>query len=177
MKQKKCRYCKELFSPYNSLQPFCFKDSCIKEHNQKTREKKANKVKKDFKDNNKSELLKLAQMLVNKYVRIRDMNNSCISCGYIGNGRKWNGGHFRPAGNNQQLRFYTLNIFKQCEQCNSYKSGNLIPYRENLISKLGLEFVEKLECDQERGNYSVEYLQRLIKVFRKKIKLYEAKFR
>ena len=45
------------------------------------------------------------------------------------------------------------------------------------MKKFGIEWVEKLEANQERGNYTVEYLQRLIKVFRKKIKLYERKFR
>ena len=177
MKQKKCRYCKELFSPYNSLQPFCFKDSCIKEHNQKTREKKANKVKKDFKENDKSTLVQLAQTLVNKYVRLRDKGKPCISCNYVGTDRQIHASHYKNVGGHQQLRFCTLNIWAGCSICNNYLSGNLVPYRVNLIDKIGLEKVEWLESNQERGHYTVEYLQRLIKVFRKKIKLYETKFR
>ena len=47
----------------------------------------------------------------------------------------------------------------------------------SLIKKLGIKKVEEIEANQERGNYTVEYLQRLIKVFRKKIKLYETMFR
>lgn len=176
MKQKKCRYCKECFTPFNSLQPFCFKTECIQEHNKVTREKKARKVKKEFKESDKSTLLKLAQTVVNKYIRLRDLNKPCISCEHIGE-RQIHAGHYRPMGNNQQLRFYTLNIFAQCSICNNYLSGNLANYRINLIKKLGLEKVELIEANQERGNYTVEYLQRLIKVFRKKIKLYERKFR
>ena len=68
MKEKKCRYCKEKFTPFNSLQPFCFKDECIKQHNKITLEKKKAKAKKEFKGNDKSTLLKLAQTVVNKYV-------------------------------------------------------------------------------------------------------------
>ncbi len=177
MKEKNCRYCKNKFIPFNSLQPFCFKEECIKEHNKTEREKKARKVKKEFKENDKSTLIKLAQTVVNAYVRLRDKNNPCISCGYIGDGRKWNAGHFRPQGGNQQLRFNLLNLHRQCEPCNSYKSGNLVSYRENLIKKIGLDRVEIIEANHERGNYSVEYLQKLIKVFRKKIKLYQERFR
>lgn len=176
MKPKKCRYCKEHFTPFNSLQPFCFNTECIQEHNKVTREKKARKVKKEFKESDKSTLLKLAQTVVNKYIRLRDLNKPCISCEHIGE-RQIHAGHYRPMGNNQQLRFYTLNIFAQCSICNNYLSGNLANYRINLIKKLGLEKVELIEANQERGNYTVEYLQRLIKVFRKKIKLYERKFR
>ena len=176
MKEKKCRYCKEKFTPFNSLQPFCFKDGCITKHNKTTLEKKKAKAKKEFKENDKSTLLKLAQTVVNKYIRLRDLNKPCISCGHIGD-RQIHAGHYRPMGNNQQLRFYTLNIYAQCSICNNYKSGNLAEYRLNLIKKIGLAKVEEIEANQERGNYSVEYLQRLIKVFRKKIKLYETMFR
>ena len=179
MKEKKCKYCKEKFIPYNSFQKFCFKEECIKEHNKTEREKKARKVKKELieKYPDKSKWLANAQTVVNAYVRLRDKNNPCISCCYIGDGRKWNAGHFRPQGGNQQLRFNLLNLHRQCEPCNSYKSGNLVSYRENLIKKIGLDRVEIIEANHERGNYSVEYLQRLIKVFRKKIMLYERKFR
>lgn len=176
MKPRKCRYCKEYFTPFNTLQPFCFKTECIQEHNKVVREKKARKVKKEFKESDKSTLLKLAQTVVNKYIRLRDLNKSCISCGHIGE-RQIHAGHYRPMGNNQQLRFYTLNIFAQCSICNNYLSGNLANYKINLINKLGLAKVEEIEANQERGNYTVEYLQRLIKVFRKKIKLYQTKFR
>ena len=46
-----------------------------------------------------------------------------------------------------------------------------------LIKKFGIKWVENLESNHETKKYSIEYLQRLIKVFRKKIKLYEKKFR
>lgn len=180
MKPRKCRYCKDLFTPFNTLQPFCFKESCIKEHNKITREKKQRKAKKDFKENDKSTLLQLAQTVVNKYVRLRDLNKEkCISCDYkfSSNTRQIHASHFRPQGNNQNLRFNTLNIWASCSICNNHLSGNLIPYRNALINKFGIEWVEKLEANHETKKYSIEYLQRLIKVFRKKIKIYETKFR
>lgn len=176
MKQKKCRYCKEYFTPFNSLQPFCFKTECIQEHNKVTREKKARKVKKEFKESDKSTLLKLAQTVVNKYIRLRDYKLPCCSCGHL-EGRQFHSGHYENVAGKQQLRFYTININKQCSICNNYLSANLVPYRKFMIDKYGLEKVEWIENNNQRGNYTVEYLKRLIKVFRKKIKLYERKFR
>jgi len=185
-KRKKCKECKQLFTPTRDLQPCCGYDCEVKHidnnlkglvsHGEDMREKENKKKKKEFKDNDKKTLLIRAKESVNEYIRLRDKGNTCISCGHTGN-RKINAGHFRPAGANQQLRFYTLNIFLQCEQCNSYLAANLIPYRINLISKLGLEKVEEIEANHTTKKYTVEYLQKLIRVFRKKIKLYERKFR
>lgn len=175
-KERICNYCKDKFVPYNSFQKFCFKDECIKEHNKTEREKKARKAKKEFKGNDKSTLLKLAEKVVNTYVRLRDLNKPCCSCGHFGD-RQFHAGHYQNVGGHQQLRFYTLNIHKQCSICNNWKSSNNEQYRPFMINKYGLEFVESLESNQERGNYTVEYLQRLIKVFRKKIKLYQERFR
>lgn len=180
LKQKKCKNCLQYFVPEREMQPVCSFE-CAIEWSKKPKAQKAYKMEKKKelieKYPDKSKWLANAQTVVNAYVRLRDKNKPCISCGYVGDSRKWNAGHFRPQGGNQQLRFNLLNLHKQCEQCNSYKSGNLVPYRENLIKKIGLDRVEQIEANQERGNYTVEYLQRLIKVFRKKIKLYETKFR
>lgn len=179
MKSKKCKNCKKIFVPERQMQSCCSFECSIewaKKLQQKSKEKKANKIKKDFKANDKSELLKLAQMIVNKYIRVRDLNKPCCTCGHL-EGRQFHAGHFENVGGKGQLRFYTLNIHKQCSICNNWKSGNLAEYERFMINKYGIDFVEKLKSNNERANYSVEYLQRLIKVFRKKIKLYERKFR
>lgn len=180
MKKKKCKNCLKYFIPERQLQSCCSFD-CSIEWSRKPKAQKAYKMekKKELMEKypDKSKWLSNAQTVINKYIRLRDLNKPCISCGYIGNSRQIHASHFRPMGNNQQLRFYTLNIWAGCSICNNHLSGNLIPYRINLINKLGLAKVEEIEANQERGNYTVEYLQRLIKVFRKKIKLYQTKFR
>ncbi len=63
-----------------------------------------------------------------------------------------------------------MNIHKQCYRCNRELSANLKPYRIGLIKKIGLKRVEQLESNHETKKYNVEYLQKLIKVFKKKIK-------
>jgi hypothetical protein len=176
LKEKKCKYCKDLFIPYTSFQKFCLKNECIIEHNQATKQKKAVKAKRVFKENDKSLQLKLCQTIVNKYVRLRDMNKPCVSCGI--NQAKWDAGHFFSQGGNPSIRFNTLNNHKQCFRCNRILSANLVPYRIEIERRIGLDSFNKLEAKRnDIAKYDVEYLHRLIKVFKKKIKLYENKFR
>lgn len=183
MKPKKCKNCKKSFIPERPMQSCCSFE-CSIEWSKKPKVQKAYKMEKKKelleKYPDKSKWLSNAQTIVNKYVRSRDSNKEkCISCDYkfANNTRQIHASHFRPQGNNQNLRFNTLNIWASCSICNNHLSGNLIPYRNALISKFGIEWVEKLEANHETKKYTVEYLQRLIKVFRKKIKLYETKFR
>lgn len=188
-KRKRCKECNKLFPKEgNELKPCCSsycmsiyisKPENLKkhiEHGKKLREKENQQKKKEFRINEKTGLKEAVQKVVNKYIRLRDMYKPCISCGAI-EAIQWDAGHFRPVGNNQQVRYYTLNIHKQCSHCNDQLSANLVPYKENLIKKIGLEKFEKLEADHSTKKYSVEYLERLRKVFNKKIKLYERKFR
>lgn len=176
--QRKCKHCKTKFKPINSFMAYCLQnDECIAESNKQFKAKKSRELKKEFKENDKSTLKELAQKLVNQYVRIRDLNKPCISCEYVGTGRQIQAGHYKPVGNNQQLRYNTINIHSQCSICNNHLSANLVNYRVALIKKIGLEKVEWLESNHKTKKYDVEYLQRLIKVFRKKIKLYQIKFR
>ena len=178
MKEKKCRYCKEKFQPLNSLQPFCFKDECIKAHNKAVAEKKNKKIKKDLSSKypDKSKFMAVAQTIVNRYIRLRDLNKPCCTCGHL-EGRQFHAGHFECAGGNQHQRFYTLNIHKQCSICNNYKSGNLAAYKQFMIEKYGLEKTNQIINDHGSKKYTIEYLEKLIRVFRNKIKLYEKKFR
>lgn len=175
--QRKCKHCKTKFNPYTSFQKYCLQtDECIAENNKQHKAKKSRELKKTFRENDKSTLLKLAENVVNTYIRLRDLEKPCCSCGHFGD-RQFHSGHYMNVGGHQQLRFYTLNIHKQCSICNNWKSSNNQQYRPFMINKYGLDFVEKLESNNERGHYTVEYLQRLIKVFRKKIRLYKSKFR
>ena len=97
-----------------------------------------------------AKLIQRLQNLVNAYVRRRDQINEsgdfvCISCGKLKPKNQCNAGHFYSRGNYASLRFDLDNIHSQCIQCNMHLHGNLIPYRENLIKKIGLNRFEKLE--------------------------------
>ena len=181
--RKRCKECKKLFVPIREMQPCCgyeceinyiSKPKNLKNAIKQGKEKRKKELAEKYPD--KTSELKLTQKAVNEYIRLRDKNKPCISCGTTKN-IQYHAGHFRPAGNNQNLRFYTLNIHKQCSVCNNYLSANLINYRNNLVEKLGLEKVQEIEANHQTKKYSVEYLQRMRKIFNKKIRLYKKKFR
>lgn len=91
----------------------------------------------------KTSILKARAVKVfNSYIRDRDQNQPCISCGKFTN---LQAGHFYSAGKHRHLRFNEDNVNGQCMRCNYFLSGNLLNYRENLISKIGLTRVEKLD--------------------------------
>ena len=94
-------------------------------------------------------LLDQAQIHVNRFVRKRDSNEAgfftCISCKTIKHPSQCNAGHYFSRGNYGSVRFDLDNIHAQCIKCNMHEHANLIPYRENLIKKIGLERFEKLE--------------------------------
>ncbi len=89
------------------------------------------------------ELKKRLQRIVNKYIRLRDEQELCISCQrYCPHGEA---GHFWAQGSNGALRYNLDNIHKQCTNCNVWLSANLLEYRINLIKKIGKEKVEWLD--------------------------------
>jgi hypothetical protein len=144
----------------------------------------------------KSKWLSEAQAIYNKYIRLRDFNDPCISCGKSKEeieeaqgwkvGGCWDAGHFMTRGAKGQLRFILFNVHKQCKSCNggsdkfSAKAATVgEKYRVNLIEKIGLEKVEFLEnnneLDLKKGD--IEYLKRIKKIFNKKFNLYKKRFR
>lgn len=76
------------------------------------------------------------QTLVNKIVRLIDINKGCISCSHgwneIGT-RQFHSGHFYSRGSSPSLRYNLFNIYKQCSICNNYLSGNENNFRKGLI--------------------------------------------
>ena len=78
----------------------------------------------------------------NAYIRKRDSDLGCISCG---SHKDIQAGHFYSAGHHELLRFNEDNVNSQCLRCNYHLSANLINYRKNLIKKIGIDRVEKLD--------------------------------
>jgi hypothetical protein len=88
-----------------------------------------------------AQLKNKAKELVHKWVRNRD-EDGCISCGSY---NEIQAGHFYSAGHHNNLRFEPDNIWRQCKKCNYFLSGNLNDYLKNLIKKIGIERVERLD--------------------------------
>lgn len=176
LKQKKCRYCKEYFTPFNSLQPFCFKTECIQEHNKVTREKKARKVKKEFKERDKSLLRKKIQSVANKYGRLMDyqryLQEGCITCGKIGG--KVDGGHFLPTSTYPSIRYFSKQIKCQCIRCNQYSGGMPLEYEAKMRLMYGNDLVDSLKNEHRKSaTYSIEYMKKYIRIISKRNKKLE----
>ena len=180
MKEKKCKMCKSSFIPTRPMQTICSFECSIeyaKNKNKIAREKKARKVKKEFKENDKSTLLKLAQMTFNKFIRLRDEKNKCISCDYEWGGikhqRQAHASHYISTSKSRLLRFNEDNVHKSCQICNTHLSGNLAEYRIRLIKKIGLprvEELEKLASVSEPCKYTIDNYKEIIIIYKQKIK-------
>lgn len=168
---KKCKNCKEVFKPYKTTQKYCTKSECLKVFVEETKTKEWKKRKAKMKTDlmTLQDYIKIAQQVFNKYIRQRDEGNKCISCQK--EPLKKNAGHFYNANNHWNLRFDEDNVHLQCEHCNTFLSGNLINYRENLIKKIGLCRFKKLEAEaNETRKFTKEELKEIIKEYKFKIK-------
>lgn len=191
--KRKCANCKDRkpvneTSIINGIQFFCSND-CRINYGINNASKLANKAsterikKQKQKDRVKREQLKTAgdyikeaQAAVNRYIRARDCGKPCISCGESYSnayGGKFDCGHYRSRGSASHLRFNLLNMASQCVKCNRFLSGNVVEYRINLINRIGLENVERLENNNEPRKFSIEYLKRVKKIFNKRARFYE----
>lgn len=94
-----------------------------------------------------------AQKAINQYVRVRDRDKPCISCGEY---RELQAGHYLTRS---ELRFDERNIHGQCRHCNIDLSGNRAAYRLGLIDRYGLEYVESIECHISEGKKTLDDLQ------------------
>lgn len=166
-KPKKCKCCPEKFIPRNSLQTVCSPKCAIQlatqlsERKQKRQEKAEraewNKRKADVKP--LSHWMNMTQRAFNDYIRARD-GEVCISCGST-TAVSYHAGHYRTTAAASQLRFNEDNVSSQCSACNTHHSGNISPYRINLISKIGLQRVLALESNNDPHRYTREELDAL----------------
>jgi hypothetical protein len=113
----------------------------------------------------KPQLVKVAQTAINAFVRARDADKPCISCGKppSADSNQRDAGHFRSVGSAPHMRFVEDNIHGQCKHCNQYLAGAVLEYRKGLIERIGLERVEQIESDQTVRKYTKEGLQEIAK--------------
>lgn len=174
MKKKKCKECKELFEPQRPLQylcsPYCayqYSSKKVDKKLEKEDKKRIDKIRDELKT--KKDFIKLLQIVFNKYIRLRDEKEPCISCGRK-DVEEFHAGHF-IATTYQYHRFNEDNVHKQCSYCNTHLRGNIIEYRKNLINKIGLCRVEYLENTKNMMfDWTREDLQEKIKEYKNKIK-------
>jgi hypothetical protein len=144
----------------------------LEEIKKEAKELKQNRQKlKELKESKLSYWMPKAQTVVNKYVRLRDKDEGCISCETPSTWQgQWHASHYRSVGSAPHLRFDERNVHKSCSVCNNHLSGNQINYRIRLVQKFGIEFVESLEADQQPKHFTVDDIKQIIETYKAKCK-------
>lgn len=172
---KRCKQCNtEIVDPTPWKKPFCSYQCGIQYVRAKQNEKRAKAYRKETRAKKealktKSQLLKEAQYEFNAYIRLRDRDSYCISCGRDHQGQ-YHAGHYRTVGSAPELRFHEFNCHKQCSACNNHLSGNLTEYRKALCHKLGSVVVEWLEGPHPTQNLTHEDIRDIKQYYKSKIK-------
>ena len=171
MKKRRCLHCKE-YSLMDEMLKCNAGWFCGIEHMQEYGSKKSAKIKdkaekqshsaakRKLKDEDRSFQLKKTQRIFNTFIRLRDLSDTCISCGRHHSGQ-YHAGHYRSVGANPELRFLPSNCHKQCSACNNHLSGNISNYRINLIGKIGEAAVADLERSHPPKRYTIEDLKEI----------------
>jgi len=178
-KPKKCKACRETFQPASGLSPKVCGYKCAMELVKVDKKKANRKELKEFRAKNKSrsDHLKDAQKSFNAFIRERDKNLPCISCGKPANtethltGSGWDCGHYRSVGSAPELRFNEMNARKQCVKCNQYLGGNVVEYRNGLIKIISDSDIKWLEGYHKPQNLTIPDLIDIKSWYRERVKL------
>ena len=163
---KTCRVCRQPFEPRLPMQVVCGID-CARslaisvrgkaEKQAAIKQRKADRERKE-RLKSRSELAREAQQAFNQWVRLRDADKPCISCGRHHEGQ-YHAGHYLSVGARPELRYEPLNVWKQCSPCNTHLSGNAVLFRQALVREIGLDRVEWLEGPHPAKKYTADELR------------------
>lgn len=162
-RQRTCKSCKKKYVQQRFGQ-VCCSPLCAAMYAREQRERREAKAKVEERKKDRAKLVamkplsywrNLAQRDVNAYVRERDKDKPCISCGRFHNGQ-WHAGHYLSRGAHPELALEPRNIHKQCAPCNNHLSGNQANFRKGLIERIGVAEVEWLEGPHEARHYTVD---------------------
>lgn len=173
---KTCKGCGNKFEPARPLQVAC-SIPCAITHTQAAKAHKEAKAHREAKVKAKTltEWLNDAQDWVNRYIRLRDANEPCISCGTTNPNIQYAAGHYRTRKAASHLRFNHDNLHKQCNhRCNKQLSGNIAGYRPALIQKIGIERVEAIENDNSIKRWTIAEAKEVMAEHKRLIKELEA---
>lgn len=169
-RKRKCAVCKEPFEPRSMTHKAC-KPECAAVHAEavrKAQERKADSARRTALKT-RQDWLREAQAAFNAFIRARDHDQPCISCGRFHDG-SYDAGHYRSVGAAPALRFDEANVHKQCVPCNQHKGGNVVEYRIRLVEKIGRVAVEWLEREPPPAKYTIEDAQKIKARYKLKLK-------
>lgn len=182
----RCPQCKTRLVPGQRIHPECISDyaTAQAEKTQRAQAKKARAAAKVARAETRRRkeaiktipvLIKEAQREFNAYIRARDRDQPCISCGApppdlsgLHAGR--DAGHYRSVGSASHIRFHEDNVHAQCVHCNQWGSGRAVDYRIGLVARLDLARVEALEHNNTPHKWTNDELRGIRDTYRAKLK-------
>ena len=166
--------CGQTFTPSRPMQVACGPLCAVKvgQHLRLQAEKVSDRQKRE-RLMTLSDWRKKAQAAFNAYIRARDADMPCISCGKC-HGTAWDAGHYLTTGARPELRFDEANCHKQCVQCNQHLHGNLVAYRRRLLARIGREEVDRLEGPTPPRHDTTDGLKALAAEYRSKARALKA---
>jgi hypothetical protein len=117
------------------------------------------------------QLKKACQDVFNKYIRLRDKDKPCISCGQF---KTLQAGHYFPVQGFDGLRYDENNANGECEYDNCFNEAHLIGYGINLKARIGEERYNALleraaKYKRDGYKFSKSEIMELITLYRNKI--------
>ena len=167
----RCKNCKNKFEPVRFNMKYCLNDECVRVwvESEKAKVWKKTKAKAKLDLMTLSDYLKLTQQIFNKYIRLRDKHELCISCQKPP--KKQNAGHYFSSGGHSNVRFNEDNVHLQCEHCNTFLSGNLLNYQIEIEKRIGAEKLIELQAKAHVvKKWSIDELKEIMVIYKKKIK-------
>ena len=152
LKEKKCKIGGELFVPVRPFQPTCFKHApeWLRKQQAKKWRKEGKVMKEKLKTHN--DYVKELQVIFNIFIRERDKDKPCVSCGTPMTTRKGDASHYWSVGGNPGVRFDETNCHLACVPCNQHKHGNLLEYSIRLPERIGTVLFNALNARRTRTN-------------------------
>lgn len=162
---KACRHCRKRFEPRSSLQVVCSTPCAIayratdgaRRHVSRAmaQEKREYRVRSETVPRATAR----AQAAFNAYVRERDAEQPCISCGRLDlrdplTGGGWDAGHYRTVAACPQLRFEPDNCHRQCKFCNRGRAQS-VEHRAGVLARIGAERLAWIEGPHELPKLTV----------------------
>lgn len=178
MKNKTCEVCnipnRPIWKAKTKTTPLMCKSCALKNSTSigsfklttKTSNKTLHQPKKEKQDKSVPELLKLAEIVFNRFIRRRDSHTDgtfrCISCDAWKSIKEMDAGHFYSK-TYSATRFSEDNVHGECITCNRFDDDHLIGYKLNLREKIGGAKMDLLKMTyRERKKWTREELLQII---------------
>jgi len=112
------------------------------------------------------------QKVFNEFIRIRDKDLSCISCGQF---KTLQAGHYFAVKGYDGLRFDEDNCFGEDAGCNCFDESHLIGYGINIVDRIGKKKVDELferalDYKQNGKKWMRWEIEELIETYKAKLK-------